>query len=79
MIQHIRDKTCINMMTLDKDNFNKYGYSTLWDTTTYIDIYWKYLDDLAKKIDARDIATNDYQRFCRPNVGVQQLHRGDSD
>ena len=62
MIQHSRNKTCIKMTTLDKANFKKNWYNTLWDMTTDINIYWKYLDDLAMKIDARDIATSDDER-----------------
>ena len=50
------------MTTLDKANFKKNWYNTLWDMTTDINIYWKYLDDLAMKIDARDIATSDDER-----------------
>ena len=47
------------MRTLDKANFKKDGYNTPWDTTTYINIYWKYLDDLTKKRYDRDIVTSD--------------------
>ena len=39
MIQHIRDKMCINIKTLDKANFKKNGHNTLWDTTPDINIY----------------------------------------
>ena len=59
MIKHICNKMCIKMTTLDKTYFNIYGYNTLWDTTRDIKIYWKYLDDLTKKLDIRDITTID--------------------
>ena len=34
-----------------------------WDTTSDINIYYKYLDDLAKKLKARDITTSGYETF----------------
>ena len=58
------------MTTLDKANFNKYGYNTPWDTTTDINIYWNYLEELTKKLDARDIATSDDKKV---GVDVSQM------
>ena len=57
MIHHIRNKTCIKMTTLDKAN-KKNRHNTPWDTNSNINIYWNYLDDLTKKVKARDIATS---------------------
>ena len=42
---------------LDKSN-KKNGHNTPWDIPSNINIYWKYLDNLAKKLKARDIATS---------------------
>ena len=57
-MQQICDKTCINMTTLYRSNFKKNGHNTPWDNPSGINIYWKYLDDLTKKHEARDIATS---------------------
>ena len=48
-----------------KIQLKKNRYNTLWDTTTGIKIYWKYLDDLTKKLKSRYIATS-----CDENVSV---------
>ena len=53
---------CINMKTLDKANFKKDRDNTPWDTTTNINIYWNYLDNLTKKLDNRNIATSDNEK-----------------
>ena len=70
IMQHVRNKTCIKMTTLEKDTFKKDGYSTPWYTTTDVNIYWKYLDNLTKKLDTRDIATSDNEKF---RVSVAQM------
>ena len=57
MKQHIFVKTCIKITMLDKSN-KKNGHNTPWDIPSNINIYWKYLDNLAKKLKARDIATS---------------------
>ena len=73
MMQHIRNKTFKNMTTLDKANL-KNGHNTPWNTTSDINIYWKYLDDLAKKLKARDIATSGNKKF---SVSVAQIWESD--
>ena len=72
-MQHIRNKTSINMKTLDKANL-KNVHNTPWDTTSDINIYWKYLDNLTKKIEARDIATSGNEKF---SVAVAQMWESD--
>ena len=70
MMQHIRKKTCIKMTTLEKANFKVNGHNTPWDTTSDINIYWKYLDELTTKIEARNIATSGNEKV---NVAVAQM------
>ena len=70
MMQHIHDKACIKMMMWDKANFKKDGYNNPWYTTTDINIYCKYLDDLTKNIDARDISTSKNEKV---SVAVAQI------
>ena len=70
MVQHIREKKCIKMTTLDKANFNKDGYNTPWDNTTDINICWKYIGDLTKQLNTRDIATSDDEMF---RIAVAQM------
>ena len=41
-----------------QNQLEKNGHNTPWDTTSDINIYWKYLDDLTKNIEAKDIATS---------------------
>ena len=69
MMQHIHNKRCIKMTLLDKAN-KKNGHNNPWDTTTDINIYWKYLDDLTKKLEARDIATSSNEKV---SVSVAQM------
>ena len=70
MMQHIRDRTCIKLATLDKANFKKNGHNTPWYATSDINIYWKYLYDLAKNLKARDISTSGNEKF---SVAVSQM------
>ena len=60
----------IKMMMLDKSNFFLNRHNTLWDTTSDINIYWKYLDDLANKLKARDITTRGDEKV---SVAVYQM------
>ena len=41
-----------------------------WDTTSDINIYWKYLDDLVKRFKARDIATSGNEKVI---ISVAQM------
>ena len=41
-----------------KIQLKKNGHNKPWDTTSDINIYWKYLDNLTKKLEARDITTS---------------------
>ena len=72
MMQHIRAKTCINITTLAKAKKN--GHNTRCNTTSDINIYWKYLDNLTKNIEARDIVTSDNEKF---SVSIPQMLESD--
>ena len=50
--------------------FQENGYNIPWDNTTDINIYWKYLDDITKKLDARDIVTSGDEKV---SVAVAQM------
>ena len=58
------------MTTLEKANFKINRHNTPWDITSDINIYWKYLDNLSKKLEARYIATS---RNERVSVAVAQM------
>ena len=70
MMQHIRDKTFIKMTTLEKSNLKKNWHNTQWNTTSDININWKYLDNLTKNLEARDILTIGDKKF---SVAVAQI------
>ena len=48
----------------------KNGHNMPWDTTSDINIYWKYLDDLVKRFKARDIATSGNEKVI---ISVAQM------
>ena len=73
-MQHICNNICINLKTLDKSNFKKNRYNILWGATRDINIYWKCMDKLTKKLDARDIVTSDDKKI---SVAVAQMWESD--
>ena len=71
IMQHIRDKTCKHITTLDKAN-EKNRHNKPWDTTSDINIYCKYFNDLTKKLKSRDIVTsgNKKSALTSPKFGI---------
>ena len=49
---------------------SKNGHNTPWDATSDINIYWKYLDELTKKLEDRDIATSGNEKV---SISVTQI------
>ena len=72
MMQHICDKTCTKTKVLDKAKKN--GHNTPWDTTSEINIYWKYLYDLNRKIESKDIATRGDEKV---SIAIAQIWESD--
>jgi hypothetical protein len=57
MIDHLRLKTAIKMMTAQKHKYRTMGYNNQWDPTTSITVYFTQLDRLQVSLGDRGIAT----------------------
>ena len=53
-----------------QSQFKKNEHNTPWYATSDINGYWKYLDDLAKNLEARDITTSGNEKF---SVTIAQM------
>ena len=53
-----------------QSQFKKNGHNTPWYATSDINRYWKYLDDIAKKLEARDITTSGNEKV---SVTIAQM------
>ena len=57
IMKHLRNKSCVKTITMEKDTFKQSKYLTGWDTTECITNCWNHLDELTTKLGERNIAT----------------------
>jgi hypothetical protein len=62
MIDHLRLKTAIKMMTAQKHEYKTMGYNNLWDLTTSITAYFTQLNRFQVSLSNRGIATSEAEK-----------------
>ena len=72
IIQHLRLKTAIRMMTAQKFEYKTNGYNNLWDTTTSITVYFTQLDCFQVSLGDHGIATSNQDKTMAAGAQMWQ-------
>ena len=72
MIDHLRLKTAIRMMTAQKFEYKTNGYNTPWDPTTSITAYFTQLDRFQVSLGDHGIATSDQEKTMAADAQMWQ-------